>query len=115
MKQPLLYVASLTCRGKVNDACDDVYYFMKDRYFVSESLEAILRGKWYPSKILRVVAPTASEIDKYKEEEDVELSLEDKLLMLNQYGPPPELLKYEVREVLSDDDDEGAAGPIHTV
>ena len=92
LKQPLLYIASLTCRGKVNDACDDVYYFMKDRYFVHEHLEAILRGKWYPAKILRVVPPTASEL---------------------QYGPPPELLKYEVRELLSDD--EGAAGPIHLV
>jgi len=113
LKQPLLYIASLTCRGKVNDACDDVYYFMKDRYFVHEHLEAILRGKWYPAKILRVVPPTASELQKYKEEKDEDLSTDDKLQLLNQYGPPPELLKYEVRELLSDD--EGAAGPIHLV
>lgn len=86
---------------------------MKDRYFVSEPLEAILRGKWYPVEILRVVPPDASELEKYKQEEDDELSAEDKILMLNQYGPPPELLKYEVREIINGD--EVAAGPIHTV
>ena len=114
LKQPLLLIASLTCRGKMNEACDDVYYFMKDRYFVDESVEAILRSKWYPAELVRVVPPSSSDLQSYKEEQDDELSAEDKLIMLDQYGPPPELFKYEVRE-LFDDDDKTEAGPIHTV
>ena len=113
LKQPLLYIASLTCRGKVNEACDDVYYFVKDRYFVNESVEAILRGKWYSSKVVRAVPPTAAELEQYKEEQDEELSKEDKLLLLNQYGPPPELLKYEVREDFGENDNHSS--PIYTV
>lgn len=107
-------MASLTCRGKMNEACDDVYYFMKDRYFVGEVVEAILRSKWYPAELVRVVPPTAECLQAYREEQDEELSMEDKLLMLEQYGPPPELFKYEVREMF-DDDEKTEAGPIHTV
>jgi len=96
----------------VNEASDDVYYFMKDRYFVNEKVEAILRSKWYPAQVLKVIPPTNAELEQYKQEPDQELSTEDKLLMLEQYGPPPELFKYEVQEVY---DDELEAGPSHVV
>ena len=85
---------------------------MKDRYFVNEKVEAILRSKWYPAQVLRVIPPTSLELEQYKQEPDQELSTEDKLLMLEQYGPPPELFKYEVREVY---DDELDGGPNHVV
>lgn len=111
LRQPLLLIASLTCRGKVNEACDDVYYFMKDRYFKNEHVEAILRSKWYPARVLRVVEPTAEELEQYKQEPDEEVSSEDKLMMLDQYGPPPELFKYEVKEEFENDD----SGSVHTV
>ena len=97
----------------MNEACDDVYYFMKDRYFKNEHVEAILRSKWYPARVLRVVKPTAQELEQYKQEPDEEVSTEDKLLMLDQYGPPPELFKYEVREDF--ENDKGATGTVHTV
>ncbi|XP_046463980.1 bromodomain adjacent to zinc finger domain protein 1A-like isoform X2 [Daphnia pulex] len=113
LRQPLLLIASLTCRGKVNETCDDVYYFMKDRYFKNEHVEAILRSKWYPAQVIRVVPPTIEELEQYKQELDDELSTEDKLLMLDQYGPPPELFKYEVKEEFNSKD--GSVGPIHTV
>lgn len=101
----------------MNEACDDVYYFMKDRYFVRESVEAILRSKWYQAKVVRVVPPTELELEQYKQEPDEEMSLQDKILMLEQYGPPPELFKYEVREQLDEDDpdEEDPPRPIHTV
>lgn len=86
---------------------------MKDRYFKNECVEAILRSKWYPAQVLRVVPPTIQELEQYKQEPDEELSPEDKLLMLDQYGPPPELFKYEVREDVEDRD--GAVAPIHMV
>lgn len=101
----------------MNEACDDVYYFMKDRYFVRESVEAILRSKWYQAKVVRVVPPTELELEQYKQEPDEEMSLQDKILMLEQYGPPPELFKYEVREQLDEDDpdEEEPPRPIHLV
>ena len=86
---------------------------MKDRYFKNEHVEAILRSKWYPAQVLRVVPPTILELEQYKQEPDDELSTEDKLLMLDQYGPPPELFKYEVKEEFEGKD--RAVGPIHTV
>lgn len=112
LKQPLLYIASLTCRGKVNEACDDVYYFMKDRYFVDERVEAILRSKWYQARVVKVVPPTNEELEQYKQQPDEEMSLEDKVLMLDQYGPPPELFKYEVKEEFEGGDQSDS---IHTV
>lgn len=86
---------------------------MKDRYFKNEHVEAILRSKWYPAQVIRVVPPTIEELEQYKQELDDELSTEDKLLMLDQYGPPPELFKYEVKEEFNSKD--GSVGPIHTV
>ncbi len=86
---------------------------MKDRYFKNEHVEAILRSKWYPAQVIRVVPPTIEELEQYKQELDDELSTEDKLLMLDQYGPPPELFKYEVKEEF--DGKDGSVGPIHTV
>lgn len=78
-----------------------------------EHVEAILRSKWYPAQVTRVVPPTEEEIENYKQSPDDEISQEDKIAMLEQYGPPPELFKYEVREEL--DDDEDARGPVQTV
>ena len=85
---------------------------MKDRYFKNEHVEAILRSKWYPAQVLRVVPPTTQELEQYKQEPDDELSTEDKLVMLEQYGPPPELFKYEVREVNENGE---PVGSVHTV
>ena len=86
---------------------------MKDRYFVDESVEAILRSKWYQAKVVRVVPPTEAELAHYKQEPDEDMSLEDKAEILELYGPPPELFKYDVREVFDDEDDE--TGESHTV
>ena len=76
-----------------------------------EHVEAILRSKWYPAQVTRVVPPTDEEIENYKQSPDDDISQEDKIAMLDQYGPPPELFKYEVREELDDDE----RGPVQTV
>ena len=46
-----MYIASLTRRGKVNDAIDDIFSFVKDRYFVGEEVEAIVSKHWYDCKV----------------------------------------------------------------
>lgn len=86
---------------------------MKDRYFVHEHVEAIIRSKWYPAQVTKVIPPTADDVEQYKQSPDDEISQEDKIAMLEQYGPPPELFKYEVTEEL--DDDEDARGPVQIV
>ena len=37
--KPVLYLASKTCRSRINDVVDDVFVFSRDRYFVNESVE----------------------------------------------------------------------------
>ncbi|KAL1447653.1 hypothetical protein MTO96_028455 [Rhipicephalus appendiculatus] len=44
LKKPLLYIASLTRRGRLADLCDDVYSFARDRYFVGESVEVTIKS-----------------------------------------------------------------------
>ena len=44
LKKPLLYLASLTNRSRLNDMCDDVFNFVKDRYFVGEEVEVSING-----------------------------------------------------------------------
>ena len=38
LKRPLLYLATLTQRSKINDLNDDVFIFAKDRFFIGETV-----------------------------------------------------------------------------
>lgn len=38
LQSPLLYLAHLTHRSRLNDVVDDVFMFSKDRYFIGESV-----------------------------------------------------------------------------
>ena len=40
LKKPVLFLATMTHRRKINDVVDDVFSFSKDRYFVGETVEA---------------------------------------------------------------------------
>ncbi|ESN98960.1 hypothetical protein HELRODRAFT_162434 [Helobdella robusta] len=41
LKRPILFLVTLTRRRKINDVLDDISSFMKDRYFVGETVEAL--------------------------------------------------------------------------
>ncbi|XP_048340741.1 bromodomain adjacent to zinc finger domain protein 1A isoform X1 [Sphaerodactylus townsendi] len=55
---PVLYLVTLTRRSRLHEVCDDIFDYIKDRYFVGEIVE-ILRnnGERLHCKILEVKAP----------------------------------------------------------
>ncbi|GBM48386.1 Bromodomain adjacent to zinc finger domain protein 1A [Araneus ventricosus] len=44
LRKPILYLASLTQRKRLNELCDDVFNYVKDRYFIGEEVEVIING-----------------------------------------------------------------------
>ena len=106
-------------KGRLAELVDDVYDFIKNRYFVGEIVDAVIGNQWCESTVLRVIAPTEEEIKKDMEdtmEEVIEVerdgspkkenkeatgpSLEERLK-----NPPDHLYKYEVEETCPDDED----------
>ncbi|XP_075556278.1 ATP-dependent chromatin assembly factor large subunit isoform X1 [Dermacentor variabilis] len=57
LRKPLLYIASLTKRGRLADLCDDVYSFARDRYFVGESVEVTIKSHKKTCTVAAVVSP----------------------------------------------------------
>ena len=51
LRRPILYLASLTRRGRFIDLNEDVFAFVRDRYFVGEEVEAIVHNHWYDCKV----------------------------------------------------------------
>lgn len=47
----MIYIGSLTRRGRYADMSDDVFNFIRDRYFVDEEVEAIVNKHWYDCKV----------------------------------------------------------------
>lgn len=47
LRKPILYLASLSHKSRLNDLCDDIFNFVKDRFFVGEEVEAIINGVKY--------------------------------------------------------------------
>lgn len=50
----MIYIGSLTRRGRYADMSDDVFNFIRDRYFVDEEVEAIVNKHWYDCKVSRI-------------------------------------------------------------
>lgn len=65
LRIPVLFIASKTKRSGFGEMAEDVFSYMKDRYFVGENVEACFSGnKWREYHILQVIAPTNEEIAK---------------------------------------------------
>ncbi|NXC37634.1 BAZ1A protein, partial [Penelope pileata] len=55
---PVLYLATLTHRSRLHEICDEIFAYVKDRYFVGETVEVIRNnGARLQCKILEVIAP----------------------------------------------------------
>ncbi|XP_053143134.1 bromodomain adjacent to zinc finger domain protein 1A isoform X4 [Hemicordylus capensis] len=55
---PVLYLATLTQRTRLNEVCDDIFAYIKDRFFVGEVVEVLRNnGERLHCKILEVKAP----------------------------------------------------------
>eukprot|EP00092_Neocalanus_flemingeri_P010571 GFUD01011387.1.p1 GENE.GFUD01011387.1~~GFUD01011387.1.p1 ORF type:complete len:1574 (+),score=621.92 GFUD01011387.1:101-4822(+) len=114
LKKGLLWLTYKTKRGRVGELVDDVYDWSKGRYFVGETVEAVIGNQWCESKITRVIPPSDQEIQADAEEiTEVE---QDGSPKKNKDGadatekpkianPPDHLYKYEVEETEPDDED----------
>ncbi|XP_028725543.1 bromodomain adjacent to zinc finger domain protein 1A isoform X1 [Peromyscus leucopus] len=55
---PVLYLTNLTHRSRLHEICDDIYAYVKDRYFVDETVEVIRNnGTRLQCRILEVLPP----------------------------------------------------------
>uniref|UniRef100_A0A2P2HYB3 Bromodomain adjacent to zinc finger domain protein 1A n=1 Tax=Hirondellea gigas TaxID=1518452 RepID=A0A2P2HYB3_9CRUS len=68
LKRTLLYLASLTRRGRQSDLSEDVFMHCRDRYYPGEPVEAIVTKHWYDCKVIRVITATLKEIESYEKE-----------------------------------------------
>uniref|UniRef100_A0A8C3GWL7 Bromodomain adjacent to zinc finger domain protein 1A n=1 Tax=Corvus moneduloides TaxID=1196302 RepID=A0A8C3GWL7_CORMO len=56
---PVLYLATLTHRTRLHEICDEIFAYVKDRYFVDETVEVLRNnGARLQCKVLEVIAPT---------------------------------------------------------
>ncbi|XP_029417739.1 bromodomain adjacent to zinc finger domain protein 1A isoform X2 [Nannospalax galili] len=55
---PILYLTNLTHRSRLHEICDDIFAYVKDRYFVEEIVEVIRNnGSRLQCRILEVLPP----------------------------------------------------------
>ncbi|NWR60224.1 BAZ1A protein, partial [Bucorvus abyssinicus] len=55
---PVLYLATLTHRSRLHEICDEIFGYVKDRYFVGETVEVVRNnGARLQCKVLEVIAP----------------------------------------------------------
>ncbi|KAJ7417206.1 hypothetical protein WISP_65989 [Willisornis vidua] len=55
---PVLYLATLTHRTRLHEICDEIFAYVKDRYFAGETVEVVRNnGARLQCKILEVIAP----------------------------------------------------------
>ncbi|XP_042719241.1 bromodomain adjacent to zinc finger domain protein 1A isoform X1 [Lagopus leucura] len=55
---PVLYLATLTHRSRLHEICDEIFTYVKDRYFVGETVEMIRsNGERLQCQILEVIPP----------------------------------------------------------
>ncbi|KAH9519019.1 Bromodomain adjacent to zinc finger domain protein 1A [Bulinus truncatus] len=60
LKKPLLYLATLTHRSRLNDLNDDVFVFAKDRFFIGETLEYISGNIRRACRVIGVIPPSVT-------------------------------------------------------
>ena len=96
---------------------DDVYDFIKNRYFVDEIVDAVIGNQWCESTVLKVIPPTEDEIKADMEEvtevekdgspkkDDAAKEASGPTLEERLKNPPDHLYKYEVEETCPDDED----------
>uniref|UniRef100_A0A8C4XE30 Bromodomain adjacent to zinc finger domain protein 1A n=1 Tax=Erpetoichthys calabaricus TaxID=27687 RepID=A0A8C4XE30_ERPCA len=118
---PVLYLTTLTHRSRLHEICDDVFAYMKDRFFVGETVDVTSgNGSRQSCKILEVISPIQNGMvnghSKLKTEGDAivisdssdeeEIPKIARTLAINGKKKTlisPSLFKYRVRPVKLDD------------
>nr|XP_022913840.1 bromodomain adjacent to zinc finger domain protein 1A isoform X1 [Onthophagus taurus]XP_022913841.1 bromodomain adjacent to zinc finger domain protein 1A isoform X1 [Onthophagus taurus] len=97
MRVPVLFLANKTNRTNFSDMSDDVFSYIKERYFVGETVEASFSGaKWGEYHILEVIFPTDDELKKLPKVNGSQNG---------RFQPPPHVYKYDLEQVDGEDDD----------
>nr|XP_023021015.1 bromodomain adjacent to zinc finger domain protein 1A [Leptinotarsa decemlineata] len=97
LRLPILYLASKTQRNSFGEMAEDVFMFVKDRYFIGENLETSFTGsKWKDSHVLQVIAPQEDQLKNITKNGNDP----DRL-----FWPPASLFKYELEHLDADDND----------
>ncbi|XP_022096369.1 bromodomain adjacent to zinc finger domain protein 1A-like [Acanthaster planci] len=108
LEGPILYLVTLTQRGRLADLCDDVFVFARDRYFIGEIVDVSHKGMRETCRVVGVIPPAGgSEFTngEASDSDDVIIIDDDgqeKVLKMgepktsNQTGPPqtPESSEY---------------------
>ncbi|XP_034233074.1 bromodomain adjacent to zinc finger domain protein 1A isoform X2 [Thrips palmi] len=92
LKVPVLYLASKTHRTGILDLVEDVYIYVRDRYFVGETVEVSITegGPWTDAYIVHVIAPSDEEIAN---QPPPSADVKDPQ---RQFQPPASMFRYEV-------------------
>lgn len=61
IKGPIIVTASMTKRSALSELLDDVFGFIKDRYFVNERVDVLFGSKYRCCVVKEVIAPTHTE------------------------------------------------------
>ncbi|ELT88139.1 hypothetical protein CAPTEDRAFT_221184 [Capitella teleta] len=75
LQKPILFLATRTYRGRLNELNDDVFVFAKDRYFIGESVEVTQQNQKINCKVVQVIPPEEekkTETEKTKPDSDAD-------------------------------------------
>ncbi|CAH0385775.1 unnamed protein product [Bemisia tabaci] len=97
LRIPVLYLATLTQRSSLNELAEDVFSYVKNHYFIGETVEVLFpEDKWIECHVIQVTEPTAEELSSYGG---------TKKIGERQFWPPCELFHYEVEQLDSSGED----------
>ncbi|XP_019767062.2 bromodomain adjacent to zinc finger domain protein 1A isoform X2 [Dendroctonus ponderosae] len=100
LKVPILFLATLTQRNAFGAMAEDIFAYIKDRYFVGENIQACFTSnQWKDCHIISVIAP---EEEKCKAEI---VPNGNKTGKERHFVPSANLYKYEIEHLDADDND----------
>ncbi|CAG0901953.1 unnamed protein product [Darwinula stevensoni] len=112
LKRSLIFLTTLTCRGRILDLWEDIYSYAREHYFIGDLVEAVIDDLWCDCKVIKVIPPNEAEIEEWrascKEESnaDGEHESKGKALKDAELGPPACLYKYEVEEIPDEEEED---------
>ncbi|KAL1497561.1 hypothetical protein ABEB36_008502 [Hypothenemus hampei] len=99
LKLPIIYLASLTKRKIFSEMNDDIFTFIKERYFVGENIEASFTSNtWKDCHVMSVNAPS-------KEQYEDQLKANGEKSPSERNFIPASLYKYEIEHLDAEDKD----------
>ncbi|XP_050295033.1 bromodomain adjacent to zinc finger domain protein 1A isoform X2 [Anthonomus grandis grandis] len=97
---PILYLSTLTKRTSFGEMAEDIFMYVKDRYFVGENVEGCFaNNKWKDCHVISVIAPDET-VYKHEIKENCNKSPSERSFI-----PSASLYKYEIEHTDANDAD----------